>query len=80
MKQNAYKRTMTKKNTGSVVNYHQELKHEFDWEKVKILDAETKYRKRLISGMINIKLKRNSINKKKNSLIKFSLFSSIKSV
>ena len=39
-------------------------KHEFDFEKTKILDTEKLYNKRLTSEMIYIYNNKNSINKK----------------
>ena len=36
--------------------------HDFQWDKVKILDEERCYRKRLISEMFNIKKQKNSLN------------------
>ena len=57
---------MTKKNLQNVNTYQETLKHECAWKNVKILDTKTKYRKRLISEMINFKVNKNSINKKEN--------------
>ena len=36
--------------------------HDFQWDKVNILDEEPSYRKRLISKMLNIKKQKNSLN------------------
>jgi len=36
--------------------------HDFQWDKVRILDEEPCYRKRLISEMLNIKKQDNSLN------------------
>jgi len=41
--------------------------HSFDWDKVKILDHETNYFKRLVSEMIHIKEQKNSLNLMKDT-------------
>ncbi|KYN20105.1 hypothetical protein ALC57_07533 [Trachymyrmex cornetzi] len=47
----------------SVVTKHiTDYNHKFNWEKVKILDHETNFKKRLISEMIHIKGQTNGIN------------------
>ena len=38
------------------------LQYDFQWDKVKILDEEPCYKKRLISEMLNIKKQENSLN------------------
>ena len=52
-------------NRNTVVSRHmKDNKHEFDFEKTKILDTEKLYNKRLTSEMIYIYNNKNSINKK----------------
>ena len=47
----------------SVIMEHRlQFDHDFQWDKVKILDEEPCYRKRLISDMLNIKNQKNSLN------------------
>ena len=47
----------------SVITEHRlQFDHDFQWDKVKILDEEPCYRKRLISEMLNIKKQKNSLN------------------
>ena len=48
----------------SVVSKHRNIGHEFNWDKIKILDKEPNYDKRLISEMIHISACKHSINKK----------------
>jgi len=40
--------------------------HTFDWNIIKIMDSESNYNKRLISEMLHIKDKKNSINSRKD--------------
>jgi len=47
----------------SVITDHRvNFKHDFDWDKVKVLDKETNYNKRLISEMIFIKKQIHGLN------------------
>jgi len=58
-----------KKSTGSpsVISCHRlEHKHDFDWDKVEILDMEPHYRKRIVSEMIYIKKQPHELNKYSN--------------
>ena len=52
----------------SVVTEHR-IKHDhtFDWKKIKILDSEPNYKKRLVSEMIHIKQQNNGINSQKDT-------------
>ena len=51
------------KPTNSVLSEHRRChNHNFNWDKVEILDDERNYNKRLISEMINIKQQKNGIN------------------
>jgi len=38
-----------------ISDYRMKFNHNFDWEKVKILDTESSFNNRLISGMVYIK-------------------------
>jgi hypothetical protein len=52
----------------SVVTEHRiEHDHTFDWKKIKILDSEPNYKKRLVSEMIHIKQQNNGINSQKDT-------------
>ena len=44
-----------------------EINHDFDWEKVSILDFEKNYRKRNISEKIHIKEQKNDLNLMKDT-------------
>jgi len=47
----------------SVITDHRlKFQHDFDWDKVKVLDKETNYNKRLISEMIFIKKQIHGLN------------------
>jgi len=47
----------------SVITEHRlQMNHEFDWERVEILDVEKYFNKRIVSEMINIKCQKNGIN------------------
>ena len=48
----------------SVVTKHRNNGHEFDWNRVEILDKEPNYQSRLTSEMIHISLNNNTLNKK----------------
>ena len=51
------------KPTNSVLSEHRRKRnHNFNWNKVKILNHERKYNNRLIFEMINIKRQKNGIN------------------
>ena len=52
------------KQKDSVVTLHKKDDHDFDWDRVTILDKESNYFKRLISEMIHINLENHSLNKK----------------
>ena len=43
------------------------LKHNFDWSNVRVLDSEPNYSKRLISEMLHIKEQHNGINLQKDT-------------
>ncbi|KYN27438.1 hypothetical protein ALC57_03147 [Trachymyrmex cornetzi] len=64
------------KSNPSVVANHRTLhNHDFNWDKVQILDTERNYNKRLISEMINIKRQKNGINlNKETELLSSSYF------
>jgi len=58
--------TDIKKSSGSpsVISDHQsELNHDFDWEKIYILDTELSWKKRIVSEIIHIKKQQSGINK-----------------
>ena len=44
-----------------------ETNHDFDWEKVSILDFKKNYRKKNISEMIHIKEQKNDLNLMKDT-------------
>jgi len=47
----------------SVITEHRlHTNHDFDWERVEILDVERNYNKRIVSEMVNIKCQKNGIN------------------
>jgi len=52
----------------SVLDYKLTLKHEFDWQGVRILHREASWNKRLVSEMIQIKRQRYRINKQSDTL------------
>ena len=55
-------------NRFSVISEHIiKEKHDFNWDKVKILDHETNYHKRIISEMLHIKEQKNGINLNKDT-------------
>ena len=58
-----------RKNINSLPKYHSVVTvhkltndHDYKWDKVKIMDVEQNYRKRMISEMLFIKTSKNSIN------------------
>src|SRR5436190_18793427 len=59
-----HKNHIKRKNpTKSVVTEHRiDLRHDFDWDNIEVLDHEPIYHKRLVSEMLYIKRQKNSIN------------------
>ena len=63
-----------RKNINSLPKYHSVVTvhkltndHDYKWDKVKIMDVEQNYRKRMISEMLSIKTSKNSINKQNDT-------------
>jgi len=53
---------------GSVISDHRlELNHDFEWEKINILDTEPSWKKRIVSEMIDIKKQQSGINKQSDT-------------
>lgn len=68
----------TNTNKDAVINVHREtFKHDFDWDKPKILDSERNWGKRIFSEMLHIKSHVNAINKKEDVSKLSNLYSSI---
>jgi len=53
--------------TSVITDHRLEFKHEFNWDKVEVLDEEKNYNKRLISEMIHIKKQKLGLNLKKDT-------------
>jgi len=52
----------------SVISDHRlEFNHEFEWEKINILDTEPSWKKRIVSEMIHIKKQQSGINKQSDT-------------
>jgi len=57
-----------KSGSPSVISEHRlNLKHEFEWDNIKIIDNEFSYQKRLISEMVHIKKQQHSLNKQSDT-------------
>jgi len=59
------------KNHSVITEHRLELNHDFDWQKLIILDKKRFYYRRLTSEMINIKTQTNPINSQSDTEMQF---------
>lgn len=45
-----------------ISNHRMSHNHEFEWNKVRVLDVEPSYNKRMVSEMVHIKMQSNGLN------------------
>jgi len=62
----------------SVITDHRlKFKHDFDWDKIKVLDKETNYNKRLISEMIFIKKQIHGLNAQTDTVLLDAIYNDL---
>jgi len=62
----------------SVTTDHRlEFGHDFDWDKVEVLDKELNLNRRLVSEMIHIKKQRHGLNLKKDTDLLHPIYSDL---
>jgi len=60
-----------------ITNHRLESGHDFDWDRVEVLDEELNFNKRLVSEMIHIKKQKQGLNLKKDTDLLHPIYSEL---